>query len=33
MILHTLLTAYITRTGRGTPWQLVPADVLTGEPM
>jgi hypothetical protein len=27
-ILHGLLTAYIMRTGRGAPWQIMPADVL-----
>jgi hypothetical protein len=29
-ILHSVLTAYIERTGRGAPWQIMPADVLTG---
>jgi hypothetical protein len=29
-ILHAALTAYIQRTGRGAPWQVMPADVLTG---
>lgn len=33
MIIHVMLTAYIQRTGRAAPWQLVPADVLTGEPV
>jgi hypothetical protein len=27
-ILHAVLTAYIERTGRGAPWQIMPADVL-----
>ncbi|HEX4249279.1 MAG TPA: DUF6541 family protein [Pseudonocardia sp.] len=29
-ILHAVLTAYIERTGRGAPWQIMPADVLVG---
>jgi len=29
-ILHAVLTAYIQRTGRGAPWQIMPADVLAG---
>jgi hypothetical protein len=29
-ILHSVLTAYIERTGRGAPWQIMPADVLAG---
>lgn len=29
-IVHTELTAYIQRTGRGAPWQVMPGDVLTG---
>jgi len=29
-ILHSMLTAYIQRSGRGAPWQIMPADVLTG---
>lgn len=32
-IVHTLLTSYISRTGRGAPWELLPLDVLTGEPV
>jgi hypothetical protein len=31
-ILHSLLTAYIMRTGRGAPWQIMPADVIVGSP-
>jgi hypothetical protein len=31
-ILHALLTAYIMRTGRGAPWQIMPADVIVGTP-
>lgn len=27
-ILHGLLTAYIMRSGKGAPWQIMPADVL-----
>ncbi|MEU7525243.1 DUF6541 family protein [Saccharothrix sp. NPDC042600] len=30
MVVHHVLTAYIERTGRGAPWQVLPADVLTG---
>nr|MBA3653231.1 hypothetical protein [Actinomycetota bacterium] len=30
MIVHGVATAFIERTGRGAPWQIVPADVLTG---
>ncbi|MGZ8749963.1 MAG: DUF6541 family protein, partial [Pseudonocardia sp.] len=29
MIMHVLQTAYVTRTGRGAPWQLAPVDLLT----
>jgi hypothetical protein len=29
-IIHTALTAYIQRTGRGAPWEVMPADVLDG---
>ncbi|MBB5958864.1 hypothetical protein FHS29_005473 [Saccharothrix tamanrassetensis] len=29
MITHHMVTAYIERTGRGAPWQLMPTDVLT----
>lgn len=32
MVVHTTLTAFIERTGRGAPWQLLPADLLTGTP-
>ena len=32
MIMHVLQTAYITRTGRGAPWELAPVDLLTGTP-
>ena len=32
MIMHVLQTAYVTRTGRGAPWQLAPVDLLTGTP-
>ena len=32
MIMHVLQTAYVTRTGRGAPWQLAPVDLLTGAP-
>lgn len=30
MVVHHVLTAYVERTGRGAPWQVLPADVLTG---
>lgn len=30
MILHQLLVSYIDRTGRAAPWQVMPADLLTG---
>lgn len=33
MIVHAVQAAYIERTGRAAPWQLVPADVLTGTPV
>jgi hypothetical protein len=29
-IIHTALTAYIQRTGRGAPWEVMPADVVNG---
>ncbi|WP_433267193.1 DUF6541 family protein [Actinosynnema sp. CS-041913] len=29
MITHYMVTAYIQRTGRGAPWELMPTDVLT----
>lgn len=32
-VVHLLLTSYIARTGRGAPWQVLPADLLTGEPV
>jgi len=32
MIMHVLQTAYVTRTGRGAPWELAPVDLLTGTP-
>ena len=32
MIMHVLQTAYVTRTGRGAPWQLAPVDLVTGAP-
>ncbi len=32
-VIHAMLTAYIARSGRGAPWELVPADVLTGTPV
>lgn len=32
-IVHTLLTSYISRTGRGAPWQVLPLDVASGEPV
>lgn len=30
MIVHQLLVSYISRTGRAAPWQVMPADLLTG---
>ncbi|NUT94527.1 MAG: hypothetical protein HOY78_21160, partial [Saccharothrix sp.] len=30
MVVHHVLTAYIERTGRGAPWQVLPTDLLTG---
>ena len=33
MVIHAMQVAYITRTGNGAPWELVPADVLTGTPV
>lgn len=33
MIVHAVQAAYIERTGHAAPWQLVPADVLTGTPV
>ncbi|WP_216212952.1 DUF6541 family protein [Amycolatopsis aidingensis] len=32
-VTHTWLTAYIDRTGTGAPWELLPLDLLTGEPV
>ncbi|TDQ05002.1 DUF6541 family protein [Labedaea rhizosphaerae] len=32
-ITHSVLTAYIHFTGRAAPWQLAPANVLTGQPV
>lgn len=32
-IVHTLLVAYIRRTAQGAPWELLPIDVVTGEPV
>lgn len=31
-ILASVLTSYIQRTGRGAPWQIMPADVVVGRP-
>ncbi|MGH4007703.1 MAG: DUF6541 family protein, partial [Pseudonocardiaceae bacterium] len=33
MVVHAVVAAYIQRSGQAAPWQLVPADVLTGEPV
>ncbi len=33
MIIHLMQAAYITRSGNAAPWQLMPADVLTGQPV
>jgi hypothetical protein len=33
MVIHAVLAAYIQRSGHAAPWQLVPADVLTGAPV
>lgn len=33
MIIHVVQSAYILRSGHAAPWQLVPADVLTGDPV
>jgi hypothetical protein len=33
MIIHAVLAAYVQRSGHAAPWQLVPADVLTGAPV
>ncbi|MGH3898538.1 MAG: DUF6541 family protein [Pseudonocardiaceae bacterium] len=33
MIVHAVLASYIQRSGQAAPWQLMPADVLTGAPV
>lgn len=33
MVVHAVVASYIQRTGDAAPWQLVPADVLTGAPV
>jgi hypothetical protein len=33
MVIHAVLAAYIQRSGHAAPWQLLPADVLTGAPV
>jgi hypothetical protein len=33
MIIHAMQSAFIERSGRAAPWELVPADVLTGSPV
>lgn len=33
MVVHAVLAAYIERSGQAAPWQLMPADVLTGAPV
>src|ERR687894_279012 len=33
MVIHAVLAAYIQRSGLAAPWQLLPADVLTGAPV
>ncbi|MDQ4102714.1 MAG: hypothetical protein M3186_02980, partial [Actinomycetota bacterium] len=33
MVIHAVLVAYIQRSGAAAPWQLLPADVLTGTPV
>jgi hypothetical protein len=33
MVIHAVLVAYIQRSGLAAPWQLLPADVLTGAPV
>lgn len=33
MITHQLVVAWIARTGRAAAWQVMPADLLTGEPV
>lgn len=32
-IVHSELTAYIMRTGRGAPWQVLPVDLMSGQPV
>lgn len=32
-IIHLLLTSYISRSGSGAPWQVLPLDVMTGQPV
>ncbi|RZQ62051.1 DUF6541 family protein [Amycolatopsis suaedae] len=32
-IVHTLLAGYITHTGNAAPWELLPLDMLTGQPV
>jgi hypothetical protein len=32
-VIHAMVAAYIARSGRGAPWEIVPADVLTGTPV
>lgn len=33
MVVHAVVASYIQRSGHAAPWQLVPADVLTGAPV
>ncbi|HET9254967.1 MAG TPA: DUF6541 family protein [Pseudonocardiaceae bacterium] len=33
MVVHAVLSAYIQRSGHAAPWQLMPADVLSGTPV
>lgn len=33
LIVHHVVVAYMARSGRAAPWQILPADVLTGEPV
>jgi hypothetical protein len=32
-VIHAMVVAYIARSGNGAPWEIVPADVLTGTPV
>lgn len=32
-IIHTVLVGYIAHTGNGAPWELLPLDMLTGQPV